>query len=385
MAKNHDLDPGLRYLKEIEFDRIRGKYGLADRLRKNFGNSKAEKIWDEWQSIPVGSKEFYEFKNSDPEISKAFSEAYDGDIIRKACNYISNHKEYFGSTILEVGCDCGLISCFLAKTFPDSKIVSIDRCAAAIEIAKEFAKKQGVENIEFRSCDLKDVKDTFDTVFSMRTVHENNNAEEDLVNDLSEQAAIFKEELTEYASSLSKVLSDQGALISVERIGRNALLLGWMEAMEDVDLAFDLSCYEELICEEAGDKSEFQAFICFKGIESDIKARDMFDFACSKYLDYTQAEYEGWDAKIVFENRRGELIEGYILEYLSPPAKGRFALWTHSTDETGLIVYQNNNGNVTTSFHDISQKEELLESLHEALDEIRANWNVTITKITDLP
>ncbi len=96
-----------------------------------------------WERLS-GSKEFYDFKNSDPEISRALSEAYDGDIIRKACNYISSHKDYFGETILEVGCDCGIISCFLAKSFPDAEIVSIDRCAAAIKIAKDFAKKQGL-------------------------------------------------------------------------------------------------------------------------------------------------------------------------------------------------------------------------------------------------
>lgn len=90
-----------------------------------------------------------------------------------------------------------MISCFLAKTFPDARIVSIDRCAAAIEIAKAFAKKQGLENIAFLCCDLKEVEGSFDTVFSMRTLHENNEAEEDVVNDLGEQAAVFREALPE--------------------------------------------------------------------------------------------------------------------------------------------------------------------------------------------
>ena len=374
-------DPGLLYLQEIGFKRIRGKYGLADRLIKVFGKSKADQIWKQWEKIPNRSKEFYEFKNSAPEISRAFSEAYDDDIIRKGCNYIAAHKEYFGDTILEVGCDCGIMSCFLAKTFPDAKIVSIDRCDAAIEIARGFAQKQGLNNITFIACDLKDITDTFDTIFSMRTMHENYIADEDIINDLGEQAAIFKDSLFEYASALSNALSDQGRLISVERIGRNALLLGWMEALDDSNLKFDLSCYEELKCMEAGDESVFQAFVCFKGVESNIDSKDLFDYACSKYLDYTKAEYEGWDAKIVYENRRKDLIEGYNLEYSSPPVKVRVSLWTHSTDETCLVAYQNNNGNVTTTFIDISQKEKTLEAMHKALDESRAYGNVVITEM----
>ena len=181
----------------------------------------------------------------------------------------------------------------------------------------------------------------------------------------------------------SNALTEHGLLISIERIGRNALLLGWMKALAEVNLTFDLSCYEELVCTEAGDDSVFQAFVCFKGIESEITAKDLFDFACSKYLDYTLAQYEGWDAKIVFENRRGTLIEGYNVEYTTPPSKVRVSLWTHRTDDTGLVAYQNNNGNVTTTFLDISQKEEMLQSMHDALDESRAYGNVTITEMVD--
>ena len=43
MAKKRSVDPGLRYLQEIGFDRIRGKYGLADRWSRVFGKEKMEK------------------------------------------------------------------------------------------------------------------------------------------------------------------------------------------------------------------------------------------------------------------------------------------------------------------------------------------------------
>ena len=381
MAIISSNDPGLLYLQEIGFKRIKGKYGLPDRFIKLFGRSKATQLMRKWDNLATGSREFYDFKNADREISRAFSEAYDEDIIRKSCNYIAAHKAYFGDTILEVGCDCGIMSCFLAKTFPDATIVSVDRCGAAIEIAREFAQNRGLTNITFIACDLKDVTQTFDTVFSMRTMHENFDADEDCINDLGEQAAIFSNSLSAYASALDKVLSDEGMLISIERTGRNALMLGWMDALNNVGLKFDLLSYEELACIEAGEESIFQAFICLKGVESDIGAKEMFNYACSKYLDYSKAEYEGWDAKIVYENRRGKLIEGYNLVYLFPPIKVRVSLWTHNTDDTCLIQYQNNNGFVKASFVDISQKENVLNAMHDALDKSRAYGHVTITKI----
>lgn len=215
----------------------------------------------------------------------------------------------------------------------------------------------------------------------MRTAHENFVDNEDVVNDLGEQAVIFKKDLAEYASALSSAVSNQGKLISIERFGRNALLLGWMEALESVNLAFDLSCYEELECEEAGELSVFQAFICYKGIECEIGAKELFDYACSKYLDYSLAEYKGHDAKIVFENRRKSLIEGYYLEFPRLHTKARISLWTHNSDDTCIIAYHNNNGDASVSFHDVSQKEELLESMHNAIEEAQSSENVIITEM----
>ena len=76
------------------------------------------------------------------------------------------------------------------------------------------------------------------------------------------------------------------------------------------------------------------------------------------------------------------MIEGYNLVFLNPSVKGRIAVWTHKTDETGLIFYQNINGDVTTSFYDISQKEELLASMRGFLDEQYKSGNVIITKMS---
>ena len=372
--KKRNNDPGLEYMISLGFRPANSMSGVEDQIAHVSDRDTARRIVREIDRRADGNSDnqiFYSMKNADYNISLALTNAFDADIIRKACNWISEHKDFFGASILEVGCDCGVMSCYLAKTFPQSKIVAIDRCEAAIENAKRFAEIQGVDNIIFYACDLADVKDKFDTVFSMRTVHENYIHEEDVVNDLGEQAAIFQSSLLPYALNLSGVLSDDGLLISIERIGRNALLLGWMEALEKAGLLFDITCYEELKCKEVGTDSEFQAFICFKEVESETGARELFDYACANYLDYSKAQYEGWDAKIVFEYKRGTLIEGYYYEYPQYHTKGRLSLWTHKFDPTCLVSYQNNNGNAQTGFHDISDKDGLLEAFKKAVDECK--------------
>ena len=70
----------------------------------------------------------------------------------------------------------------------------------------------------------------------------------------------------------------------------------------------------------------------------DITPEELFDLACSKYLDYTKAQYFGWDAKIVFENRHGKLIDGYCVEYPQQKFRAKLSAWTHRTDPTGLQI-----------------------------------------------
>lgn len=89
---------------------------------------------------------------------------YDGDIIRKACNYIDTHKDFFVETILEVGCEAGFMTGFLAKTFPKARIVSIDRSKAAIDIATKRIESLGIKNVEFRVSPLAEISEQFDTV-----------------------------------------------------------------------------------------------------------------------------------------------------------------------------------------------------------------------------
>ncbi len=156
-----------------------------------------------------------------------------------------------------------------------------------------------------------------------------------------------------------------------------------MEALSDSGFVFDFSCYEEITCKEIDEESTFEAFICSKELLDIVNSKELFDYACSKYLDYTQAQYGGWDAKIVFENRRKKLIKGYYIFYPNLHQKWRISLWTHKFDETGLILYRNRNGDAYTTFHDISLKEEMLKSMGDSIDEAKRCGGI-ITEMKNL-
>lgn len=381
MAK-HIKDPGLQYMMELGFYPAKNMSGVEEQLIKASDRQTAQSFLelieyrsddhtDDWNN-----EEFYAQKNKNYSISQAITSAFDSDILRQVCNWIVANQKYFGKTILEVGCDCGVMSGFLGRLFPDANIVAIDRCEAAIVNAKKLAEKMNICNVSFKACDLRNMDGTFETVFSMRTVNENGIPDDESmrdyeIKDLSEQADVQSAFLSDYCHNLRMRMEKGGRLISIERMWRDAVLLGWMEALHNNGMTFDLSCYTELRCKEVGEDSEFRTFIAFATDEERATPKELFDFACSKYLDYSRGQYEGDDARIVFENRRKDMMEGYLVESQKLGAKAVISLWSHRTDKTCLISYQNNWGHVRVSFHDISHKDELLLGMHGLLKEAR--------------
>lgn len=113
----------------------RDKKGMYTQLKKQLGQREADRLMEQvWQESDV--QRLYDVKNGSYEKGITFSGAYDGDIYRKACNWIAQNQDVFGETILDVGCDCGIMSCFLAKLLPGSHITAIDRTENAVKVAR---------------------------------------------------------------------------------------------------------------------------------------------------------------------------------------------------------------------------------------------------------
>lgn len=171
---------GQEYISALGLRAVRRKSDFEKQYKKLIKTSDAETVERLFDMIDYRAdhdytieddNQFYKLKNTSLELSIALTGMYDYDILVEACNWIDRHKECFGKTILDVGCDCGIISCFIAKILPDSHIFSIDRCAEAVNNAKQLAEKQDISNIEFIHTDLASMENIqFDTVFSMRTL-----------------------------------------------------------------------------------------------------------------------------------------------------------------------------------------------------------------------
>ena len=362
--KEH-TDVGLKHIQNLGIRTARDIDAVVKKISEITGNKNTTISMIEGFYKKSGnclSEIDYEKKNSDYEIAMAFSGAYDADIIRKACNWISEHKEYFGKEILEIGCDCGFMTTFLASTFPDSHITSIDINLSGLNIAKKNVESFELNNVTFECKSANDVNQKFDTVFSMRTMHENLQEDEPVISiaDFQEQGKSYKKQVLGYAKSLSELVSPNGFIVSIERVERNPLFLGWLEALSDNKLYLKTETYEELKCTEVGDESIFQA--CIIGNEEN-NPYESFLICTTKYMDTSLGEYKDWEARCMYEIQRGIKLREDIYKDSAGNPVMKLACWTHRNDETCILYFQDNGSSPYLAFYDISRQEEIFANM----------------------
>ena len=104
-------------------------------------------------------------KNKDLETTMDFA-GYYYDLYRQFFAWFidfknSHDKNLDGKKILDLGCDNGITTCFVANLYPNSEIIGVDKCKKGIKCAEEIAQKLGVKNVKFEAVDAKKVDKFF--------------------------------------------------------------------------------------------------------------------------------------------------------------------------------------------------------------------------------
>ena len=365
MEEKKQTDIGSAYLEEIGFAPFFDKRGMKNRWEKLFGEKKAKQLHTKFKKLEGGSQEFYEFKNSDPELSKSFSEFYDMEILKNACNFIDAYQKYFGKTILEVGCDTGIMSCFLAKTFPGSRIISIDMNPSGITLAKARAEKMELNNIEFITCGLNEIEEQFDTVFSMRTMHENYaDSNLSIYEPFSYQVNEFEKLTHDYAQQLTSHIHENGFLCSFERIGHDALFYAWLSELNRCGCGVLPETYAEINCTEANTQNTFQTFVSQKGKEGSPDEIKRLWFGSLIEFSNEIRKLPEFYGLAYLEEHAGALIRG-IRMYDEIGLAARVAVFTDRGDPS-LLYYLYCGGELGfyLQIADSSEKDKYLDEIH---------------------
>lgn len=379
--KKQKSDAGLSYLKMTGLRAAKDKGSIQKEFEGTFGKKEGgDFLADFYKLAEKGDKNSYEFKNEDYDKCMLLTGCFDADIIRRSGNWIANHKEYFGKKILDVGCDCGVISCFLGVQFPESEIVSIDRSVNGIKIGEKLAKKLGLKNIRFVSAELKDFDEGgFDTVFSMRTAMENGFCKEDRTMEFVDQAEAFGAAFKDYASLLASKVEENGFLVSLENTERDPLLLGWIDALFSGGLKAIKDGYTEFSCRELGNEVPFQTLVLKKGSEG--SAMDFFTEICEDNGDFSLGDYKGWRSKLVYEFRKGDLIEGYFITGTGAEKGSVFSLWTCIDNPDAVVFFQSHEGESFVQLAPLKQKNIFIDVIHEVVDSAKGYTGLEVTKL----
>ena len=386
-------DPGLLYVQKLGISPAKTVEALMVSMHNKFGDDRSREYWDSFPKKGE-NKEFYEHKNSDEEISYLFTGGHDADIIRQCANWVAAHKEAFGKDILEVGCDIGFMTGFLALTFPESKITAIDHSQNSINMAGKLMDKLGVTNVELICTELEDLDEEleFDTVVSMRCINENVTCDRHelyIPNYNMLNTELFEKYLPaidDYLLQLYCHIRFGGTLVTITNTGLTPVAFAWMYLMSRIMIKINKDSYSKLTCKTPmeGGIVLMQAFyaVCMPPIDdSDMQESETADdqgsgtdqlseeyvqeftettswAARNMVADPSGAVFHDWEAEIMRMSLAESLIDGIAVVGPDESPVARFCLYTDRIDPTAILAYSGNGGKMTLQVHDISGLED---------------------------
>ena len=231
---------GLKYIKNPqEFIA-----GLAMRTDKAYAQEMAAEFNSRAEGAPANNTKFYKLKNRSLEGSVYISAAFDSGVFRHIGNMIIDVKEQLTGEVLDLCCDCGIVTCFMAKYIPEAHFTGIDINESAIDNAKQLAEWFGLTNVDFICQDVYEMNldKKFDAVTSFRSLldaAEKKTKGLNFIGNRDEREESYKQAFIDFADSVERHLKDNGFFLSVERYTAEYGWLGWMQALAEKGIYAD--------------------------------------------------------------------------------------------------------------------------------------------------
>jgi SAM-dependent methyltransferase len=148
-------------------------------------------------------------------------------------------------SLLDVGCDNGILTCFYATVYPEAEVVGIDRGDQGIACARELAGRLDLVNVRFEERDLLSLDDvfpdqSFDLIVSTTVFHEVLEAPTNLPEISIDAVTIGPDESdsVKIVTDLSRLLREEtGGWLSMERWPDASSLAWWIRLLNHAGLS----------------------------------------------------------------------------------------------------------------------------------------------------
>ncbi len=235
-----------------------------------------ECIYQRGEADGSGGDQIYKLMNSSVESAIAVTGGYDGGYIKKCLGRLNKYPSCMGKRVADIGCNNGLLTCCLAKAYPESCFYGFDKNVSSIAIANEMAEDYGVKNASFSVSPFFDITGTYDTVFMSKVVHEIVDVEEiDLTQSRREVVEQYINLFTPIAKTIRKCLSDDGSLIAIERFPYIIETYGYIKTLCQAGLDINISENKPIVFKTVDGREELPFIIGDVGT-SDMDAIDKY-------------------------------------------------------------------------------------------------------------
>lgn len=286
---------------------------------------------------------FYEFKNEEYERSRIISLAYDYGFFRECGSWLGGHKALFGDSVLDFGCDNGILTCFMAWLMPDKHFTGIDRCARAVDNARILAEELNLANVTFLY-DRDLTNHLFDTVFVSRVFQENGLVDDiGLFNKYRENVERVVQNLGMLPGFLMSHVKENGNVVNLYRGEIDVHFFGLLEAFRREGASLNVDSFKKIVVEAISNINLPEFFLAYElqksSEETESSLNEKFlKLSLQDGLDITLSQYRKRDlVSYIRHIRGGDMILGYWAKKrgLNTPVV-RVAIYSHRNDDTAF-------------------------------------------------
>ncbi len=324
---------------------------LAFKTDKQYATEVAELLNSRAQGLNSNNDIFYELKNRSLTGSLCISAAFDSGIFRHLGNMIMDNADLFKGKVLDIGCDCGIVTCFIARTYPDCTVIGIDRNESAINNARELASRLELTNVLFETADIYDynAEEKADTATSFRgllDIAQHLTKGVSVIGERSHREGAYRDAFLPLAQAISNSLKPDGKLVSIERYTAMYGWLGWMMALADSGIYAVPDESSRMVAQDISSPKEYSVTVASKSAASDpmdaYNSVMIKDFKSGAGCDGADAEFalyedsQGIDFTDVY-SKEGKLIH----QFATALSKGGKHMFYESDLDYRRIKYVN--------------------------------------------
>jgi SAM-dependent methyltransferase len=208
-------------------------------------------------------EDLFRAKNATLALSIDSSLAWSSDLYRLQLDQLARVIERIRpQLVIDVGCEQGLVTCFIASLSPGSRVVGLDVRPEALERARELAGALAIANVEFGHCDLAagtgdddgaDLTLTSRAVLGEAIAPADDRPPEVLPGEIPAEPD-WRESADLAAGTLARITKPGGVLVSIERSGTSGIVR-WASALAAAGFSID-GATETLAADEPGNPGE---------------------------------------------------------------------------------------------------------------------------------